>query len=73
MSDTGRSWPQLYRQALLESDPSRVRARIEEAHKAIQQRARELWDAGSPKTRERHDLDAAVRFLGLLRTVETEK
>jgi hypothetical protein len=71
MSDTpsGKTWPELYRKALLESDRSRLPARIEEARKAIQHRARELWYAGSPETRERRDLDAAVHFLGLLRTV----
>jgi hypothetical protein len=73
MSDTGNGWPQLYRQALFESDRSRLPARIEEAQKAIQHRARELWYAGSLETRERHDLDAAVRFLGLLRMVGAEK
>ena len=71
MSDTPplKKWPELYRAALLECDRSRLPARIEEAHKAIQCRARELWYAGSPETRERRDLDVAVRFLGLLRTV----
>jgi hypothetical protein len=73
MSDTGQSWPQLYRQALLESDRSKLPVRIEQAHRAIRQRARELWYGGSPETRERHDLDAAVRFLGLLRMVGAEK
>jgi hypothetical protein len=73
MSDTGKSWPELYRGALLESDPGRLSARIEEAHTAIRHRVRELWYAGSPETRERHDLDAAVRFLGLLQTVGTDK
>ncbi len=73
MSHTGKSWPELYRVALLESDRGRLPVRIEEAHKAIQQRARELWYAGSPETRERRDLDAAVRFLGLLRMVGAEK
>lgn len=72
MPDTGTSWPELYRQALMESDRSRLPARISEAHQAIQRRARELWYAGSPETRERHDLDAAIRFLGLLRTVGAE-
>ena len=75
MSDTPpqNNWPTLYREALLESDSSRLPARIDEAHKAIQLRARELWYGGSPETRERHDLDAAVRFLGLLRSVGAEK
>jgi hypothetical protein len=69
MSDTSRRWPVLYRQALLESDPSTLPARIDEAREAIRCRARELWYAGSPETRERHDLDASLRFLGLLRMV----
>jgi hypothetical protein len=66
MSDTGRRWPELYRRALLESDRSLLPSRIEEARKAIRCRARELWYAGSPETKERHDLDAAVQFLRLL-------
>lgn len=73
MSDTRRKWPQLYRQALLESDRTRIPARVDEAHKAIQDRAREFWYAGSSETQERHDLDAAVGILRLLRMVETEK
>lgn len=62
-------WPELYRKALLESDLTRLPSRIEEARRAIQHRARELWYAGSPETRERRDLEAAVRFLSLLRSV----
>ena len=73
MSDTGRSWPELYRQAILESDSGRLPARIDEASEAIRHRARELWYGGSPETRERRDLDAALRFLGLLRMVGTDK
>jgi len=66
------NWPQLYREALLESDPMKVPLRIEEAHKAIHRRALELWYAGSgrtPRTKEQRDLDAALHFLGLLREV----
>jgi hypothetical protein len=73
MFDRSRSWTELYRQALLESDRSRLPARIEEASEAIRRRAMELWYAGSPETKERHDLDASLRFLGLLRMVEAEK
>jgi hypothetical protein len=74
MSDTPipNNWPQLYREALLESDPLKVPVRIEEAHKAIHRRALELWYAGSPRTprtKEQRDLDAALHFLGLLREV----
>lgn len=73
MSDTGTGWPELYRGALLESDRGRLPARIDEASEAIRRRARELWYAGSPETRERRDLDAALHFLGLLRMVGAEK
>jgi len=71
MSDTPipNNWPQLYREALLESDPLKVPVRIEEAHKAIHRRALELWYAGSPRTKEQRDLDAALHFLGLLKEV----
>jgi hypothetical protein len=73
MSDTSTCWPELYRQAILESDRSRLPARIDKASKAIRRRSRQLWYAGSPETRERRDLDAALHFLGLLRRVEGEK
>jgi hypothetical protein len=73
MSDTGKGWPELYRMALLESDYGRLPGRIEEASAAIRCRVRELWYAGSPETRERRDLDAALRFLELLRMVGAEK
>jgi hypothetical protein len=73
MSDTGTCWPELYRQAILESDRGRLPARIEQAREAIRRRSRELWYAGSPETRERRDLDSALRFLGLLRLVGAKK
>lgn len=64
-------WHDLYREALLESDPARVPALIDEAYKAVQRRALELWNTCSPETKERHELDAALYFLGLLRMVGT--
>lgn len=63
---TQNEWRELYREALLESDPTRMPARIEQASKAIQLRALELWNMGSPETRERHELDSALHFLSLL-------
>jgi len=63
------SWRKLYREALTEPDPTRVPALIDEASKAIQHRALELWYANSTEMKERHDLDAALYFLGLLRMV----
>jgi hypothetical protein len=71
MSDTSGRWPELYRQALLESDSGRLLARIDKASDAIRCRARELWYAGSPETKERHALDSALYFLSLLRMVAT--
>lgn len=73
MTDLGTQWPELYRNALFESDRSRLPARIEEARTAIRCRVRELFYAGSPETRERRDLDAALHFLTLLRRVGAEK
>jgi len=67
------NWPELYRQAILESDLGRLPERIEKAQSAIQRRARELWYAGSPETRERRALDAAIRLLRLLRMVRSNK
>jgi len=71
MSETTlqNSWAEVYRDALMESDPIKVPVRIEEAYKAIHHRALELWYAGSGDTRERRDLDAALHFLDLLRMV----
>ena len=72
MSDTSGRWPELYRQALLESDSGRLLARIDEASDAIRCRSRDLWYAGSPETSERHALDSALYFLGLLRMIGTD-
>lgn len=66
MFDAGRRWSELYRRALLESDRGALPTRIEEAQKAIRLRARELWYGGTPETRERHELDVALKFLGLM-------
>lgn len=71
MSETLICWPELYREALLESDPRKVPVRIEEARQAIHRRARELWGTGSSTTtiKEQRELDAALHFLDLLRMV----
>jgi hypothetical protein len=68
---TEKTWPELYRQALLEADPGLLAERIEQAHKAILFRARELWYSNAHSSRERQDLDAALHFLGLLKSVAT--
>lgn len=66
---TSKKWSDLYREAIFETDRGTLQHRIEEAHRAIQRRAHELWYAGTPETRERRDLDSAARFLSLLRSV----
>ena len=51
----------------------KVKARVAQAQMAIQGRARELWYARAPETSERHQMDAAVHFLGILRLIGEEK
>lgn len=65
-------WRALYREALMEPDPTQLNSRIEEANKAIQRRAMELWYVGVPETRERRELDTALHFLSLLATIGPE-
>lgn len=63
---TESSWQILYREALLEEDPTKTPFLIDEAYKAIQRRMQELWCAGEPVTKERRELDSALYFLNLL-------
>ena len=60
-------WQVLYREALLEPDAGKAPGLIEEAYRAAQQRALELWYTSSSETKERHEVDAAIYFLGLLK------
>lgn len=71
MADTegNKHWLVLYREAVVEPDRKRLRTRVAQAHRAIQNRARELWYGGAPDTSERRQLDAASHFLGMLRTI----
>jgi hypothetical protein len=64
---------QLYRLAVLESDPAKLPMRIDDARKAIRWRVCELWDLGAIDTCERSQLDAASYFLGLLRMIAAKK
>jgi hypothetical protein len=68
-----KNWLILYREAVLEPDPTKSKLRIVHAQRAIGLRARELWYAGSPETAERRQLDAALNFLGVLRTIGDER
>lgn len=60
-------WLELYKEAVLEHDPERLVSRITEAHKAIHERERQLWYAGSLEQSERERLEAASRYLEALR------
>ena len=60
-------WLELYKDAVSEHDPDVLAVRISEAQKAIQQRERQLWYEGSLERSERERLDAASRYLEMLR------
>ena len=60
------NWLTLYREAVLEKDPKKLRVRVAQAQHAIRRRARELWYPEAPDTTERRQMDAASHFLGLL-------
>ena len=66
-------WVELYQKALFEDDTSQLHVRVEAAQHAIQERARELWYASSAgqsiDLRERHELETALYFLKLLRSI----
>ena len=72
-SDGNQNWLALYREAVLESDRRKVKTRVAQAQMAIQQRALEMWYAGALETTERHQMDAAVHFLGILGMIGEEK
>lgn len=60
-------WLDLYKQAVLEHDPERLLVRISEAAKAIHERERQLWYEGALERTDRERLDAACRYLEILR------
>jgi hypothetical protein len=58
----GANWQALYRDALLENDPSKLNRRIEAAKRAIHERLQEIEDSGLD-TRERPQLENALHAL----------
>lgn len=64
---TAADWQTLYLQAILESVPAKMPGTVDLAYKVIRRRAFELWYAGAPPTKERHELDTALYSLGLLK------
>ena len=72
-----QKWAELYEKALFEDDANALRVRVEAAQHAIQQRARELWNASSAghpiDLQERHELETAMYFLKLLRSIGAQQ
>jgi hypothetical protein len=67
-SSAEKDWLLLYKKAVLESDPKKMKTRITQAQNAIRERARELWYSETGETAERRDLQTALRFLRVLLT-----
>lgn len=75
-SNPKEHWAELYRRALFEEDRDKLPVLLQQAHQAVQQRVRELWESptrGQDVTdKERHELHAAAYYLGLLQSLETK-
>jgi hypothetical protein len=61
-------WKKPYEAAILELDPTKLQQRINEAHRAILDRAEELLTRG-PSEGEQQALNNALRNLRILRTM----
>src|SRR5690242_18937226 len=68
-AETSKDWRELYEEAVLEHDPERLGTRIALAHKAIQERTRQLWYEGSQEMSEREHLEAAFHYLEILHSL----
>ena len=61
-----RNWRGLYKAALLEIDPSKIRSRIEEARKALSLRSRELSESSPNSDGETEAIENALYALQAL-------
>jgi hypothetical protein len=68
--NTNVTWEDLYRAALLELRPEKLRQRIDSAERAIQQRIADLRQNDCDSREERHALDDALRGLRVLARTE---
>lgn len=68
MTSGRKDWQELYREAVLESDPEVIDTRIAAAQSAIGERRKKLWNRGERATYEVNKLEAASYFLELLKT-----
>lgn len=66
-----KSWKELYRAALFETDKNRMSERIANAEWALALRARELFHTGREHLQERQAVDAAIYALHALRRTAT--
>ncbi len=73
VSPVSKSWKELYRAALFETDKSKVSERIAQAEWALSQRARELFRTDKEFFHERQAVDAATQALQALRSALTGK
>ena len=62
-----RNWHELYRTAILETDPQKLQSRIADAEKAIILRGRELFAVSGDTSEEAEALDDALYGLRGLR------
>ncbi len=73
MPETKQStWHDLYREAVMESDPERLRVRIAAAYKAIRSRITEVRQDRLQRD-EQARLDSALYFLHLLHSITEKK
>jgi|SRR5947209_19444942 len=63
-----KSWKELYKTALFETDKKKLSERIAQADLALAVRARELFHAGSEHLHEREAVDTAIYALHVLRS-----
>jgi len=71
VSPLRKTWKELYRNALFETDKSRKSERIAHAEWALTLRARELFHSGREHLQERQEVDAALCALQALRKTAT--
>ena len=69
--DVKQDWEKLYRAAVLESDRSKLRRRIEDAEAAILERSRSLSKRGN-SGKEQDAITRALHILSLLREAGQE-
>ena len=67
VSPISKSWKELYKAALFETDRNRLSERIAYAEWALTLRARELFHTDSEHLQEREAVDTAIYTLHLLR------